>query len=47
MFAPYEPVVVVEGNYLDWAEYETALLGFLCQASGIATKAARCKRRGG
>jgi len=37
----------VEGNYLDWAEYETALLGFLCQASGIATKAARCKRAAG
>jgi len=47
IFAPYEPVVVVEGNYLDWAEYETALLGFLCQASGIATKAARCKRAAG
>ena len=47
IFAPYEPVVVVEGNYLDWAVYETALLGFLCQASGIATKAARCKRAAG
>jgi nicotinate phosphoribosyltransferase len=47
MFAPYEPVVLVEGNYLDWAEFETALLGFLCQASGIATKAARCKRAAG
>jgi nicotinate phosphoribosyltransferase len=47
MFAPYEPVVLVEGNYLDWAEFETALLGVLCQASGIATKAARCKRAAG
>ena len=28
-------------------EYETALLGLLCQASGIATKAARCKRAAG
>jgi len=47
LFAPYEPVLVVEGNYLDWAEWETALLGVLCQASGIATKAARCKRAAG
>jgi nicotinate phosphoribosyltransferase len=47
MFAPYEPVLVIEGKYVQWAEYETALLGFLCQASGIATKAARCKRAAG
>jgi len=47
MFAPYEPVMMLEGPYLDWAELETALLGFLCQASGIATKAARCKRAAG
>ena len=44
---PYEPVLVIEGTYVEWAEYETALLGFLCQASGIATKAARCKRAAG
>jgi nicotinate phosphoribosyltransferase len=47
MFAPYEPVLVIEGMYVQWAEYETALLGLLCQASGIATKAARCKRAAG
>ncbi|HKZ07664.1 MAG TPA: nicotinate phosphoribosyltransferase [Methylomirabilota bacterium] len=47
VFAPYEPVLMIEGAYLDWAEFETALLGFLCQASGIATKAARCKRAAG
>jgi nicotinate phosphoribosyltransferase len=47
MFAPYEPVMVIEGTYVQWAKYETALLGFLCQASGIATKAARCKRAAG
>jgi nicotinate phosphoribosyltransferase len=33
--------------YVDWAEYETALLGLMCQASGIATKAARCKKAAG
>src|SRR2546427_5096566 len=44
---PYEPVLALEGTYVEWAEYETALLGLLCQASGIATKAARCKRAAG
>ena len=47
VFGPHEPVLVIEGTYVEWAEYETALLGFLCQASGIATKAARCKRAAG
>jgi nicotinate phosphoribosyltransferase len=47
VFAPYEPVLVIEGTYVEWAQYETALLGLLCQASGIATKAARCKRAAG
>ena len=44
LFAPYQPVMELEGVYVDWAQYETALLGVLCQASGIATKAARCKK---
>src|SRR3989440_12774863 len=47
VFGPHEPVLVIEGTYIEWAEYETALLGLLCQASGIATKAARCKRAAG
>ena len=47
VFAPYQPVLTLEGIYLDWAQYETALLGLLCQASGIATKAARCKMAAG
>ena len=47
LFGPHEPVLVIEGTYVKWAEYETALLGLLCQASGIATKAARCKRAAG
>lgn len=33
------PVMRIEGNYLDFARYETALLGFLSHASGIATNA--------
>jgi nicotinate phosphoribosyltransferase len=47
IFEPYQPVLVVEGVYVEWAQYETALLGLLCQASGIATKAARCKKVAG
>ena len=47
LFEPYQPVVRVEGTYVEWAQYETALLGLLCQASGIATKAARCKKAAG
>jgi nicotinate phosphoribosyltransferase len=47
VFRPYEPVLAVEGTYVEWAPYETALLGMLCQASGIATKAARCKKAAG
>lgn len=42
-FEPFDPVVVIEGTYTDFAVYETALLGLMCQASGIATEAARCK----
>ncbi|MBI3326053.1 MAG: nicotinate phosphoribosyltransferase [Nitrospinae bacterium] len=44
LFFPYEPVLVIEGRYLDYAAYETALLGLLCHPSGIASKAARCKQ---
>lgn len=47
VFHPLEPVVVIEGVYTDFAIYETALLGLLCQASGIATEAARCKLAAG
>jgi len=33
------PVMRIEGNYLDFARFETSLLGFLSHASGIATNA--------
>ncbi len=42
LFRPGEPVLRISGNYREFCVYETALLGFLCQASGIATQAARC-----
>ena len=44
MFHAEEPVLTIEGDYVEFAIYETPLLGLLCQASGIATKAARCKK---
>lgn len=47
VFAPYQPVLALDGVYVEWARYETALLGLLCQASGIATKAARCRKAAG
>ena len=40
---PHEPVLTLTGPYASFAEHETAILGFLCQASGIATGAARCR----
>jgi nicotinate phosphoribosyltransferase len=39
--AIYEPVMRVTGHYRDFAKYENPILGFLCQSSGICTKAAR------
>lgn len=47
LFRTGEPVMVIEGDYLEFLRYETALLGFLCQASGIATKASRCRKLAG
>jgi nicotinate phosphoribosyltransferase len=46
-FYPYEPVMEIEGRYQDFCVYETALLGLICQASGVATKAARVKKLAG
>ncbi len=43
VFYPYEPVMEIEGHYQDFCVYETAVLGLICQASGVATKAARFK----
>jgi nicotinate phosphoribosyltransferase len=47
LFYPREPVLYVEGHYLDFARYETAILGLLCHTSGIATKAFRIKAAAG
>jgi nicotinate phosphoribosyltransferase len=47
VFYPYEPVMEIEGRYQNFCVYETAILGLICQASGIATKAARFKKLAG
>ncbi|MFQ5692420.1 MAG: nicotinate phosphoribosyltransferase, partial [Nitrospinota bacterium] len=43
VFRPFQPVMEIEGDYSEFGIYETAVLGYLCQASGVATKAARCR----
>lgn len=47
VFYPCEPVMEIEGRYQDFCVYETAMLGLICQASGVATKAARFKKLAG
>ncbi|MFP3985605.1 MAG: nicotinate phosphoribosyltransferase [Candidatus Bathyarchaeia archaeon] len=39
-----EPVIRIEGAYKEFCIYETPLLGVICQASGIATRAARIRK---
>jgi len=47
IFGVDQPVMTIEGPYLAFGRYETSILGLLCQASGIATKAARCRKAAG
>jgi len=42
-----EPVMSIEGPYGEFCTLETPLLGLLCQASGVATRAARVKKAAG
>ncbi|WGI17804.1 nicotinate phosphoribosyltransferase [Methanonatronarchaeum sp. AMET-Sl] len=44
LFMEDEPVMRIEGNYLDFCRYETSLLGILCHSTAISTKAARIKK---
>ena len=47
LFATMEPTFLVEGPYGAFCELETAMLGMVCQASGIATAASRVKAAAG
>src|SRR5512146_741893 len=42
-----EPVFSIEGPYGAFCEMETAMLGMICQASGIATRTSRIKHLAG
>ena len=47
LFHVMEPVFTIGGPYGAFCELETAMLGVLCQASGIATAASRVKHAAG
>jgi nicotinate phosphoribosyltransferase len=47
VFRAFEPVLEIEGSYREFGVFETAILGLICQASGIATRAARCRLAAG
>ena len=39
--AIYEPLMIIEGKYVDFAEYENPLLGLLSSSTSVSTKAAK------
>ncbi len=47
IFKRKQPVMILEGRYIDIAEYETALLGVLRFSTSIATKSARIRLAAG
>lgn len=44
---PHEPILTLSGPYEAFGEHETAILGLLCQSSGVASRAARCRLAAG
>ena len=46
-FKLYEPIMAIDGRYVDYGIYESSLLGILRHATSIATKAARLKLAAG
>lgn len=46
-FRIYEPVMAIDGRYVDYGIYESSLLGILRHATSIATKAARLRLAAG
>lgn len=47
IFYPNQPVLEIEGYYQDFCVFETAILGLLSQATGIATRASRYRKLAG
>jgi len=39
--AMYEPLMIIEGRYVDFAEYENPLLGLLSSSTSVSTRAAK------
>ncbi|NPA23035.1 MAG: nicotinate phosphoribosyltransferase [Crenarchaeota archaeon] len=47
IFFEDEPLLVIEGRYVDFAVYETPILGILRHYTSVATKAARIRKAAG
>ncbi len=45
--AIYEPLMVIEGKYVDFVEYENPLLGLLSSSTSVSTRAARFRMAAG
>ena len=45
--AMYEPLMVIEGRYVDFAEYENPLLGLLTSSTSVSTRAAKFRMAAG
>ncbi|MDE1857724.1 MAG: nicotinate phosphoribosyltransferase [Thaumarchaeota archaeon] len=45
--AMYEPLLTIEGRYLDFLWYETAILGLLASSTSVSTRAARFRQAAG
>ena len=45
--AMYEPLMVIEGRYVDFVEYENPLLGLLSSSTSVSTRAAKFRMAAG
>jgi nicotinate phosphoribosyltransferase len=45
--AMYEPLLVIEGKYVDFVEYENPLLGLLSSSTSVSTRAAKFRMAAG
>lgn len=45
--AIYEPLMIIEGRYVDFVEYENPILGFLSSSTSVSTRAARFRLAAG
>jgi len=45
--AMYEPLMVIEGRYVDFAEYENPILGLLSASTSVSTRAAKFRMAAG